>query len=593
MTHNSDPESPLDDLRRRAEERLTIAPDEGQVQPPPHVDNLVHELRTHQIELELQNEELRHTQQELIESRNRYAHLYDYAPVGYVTVDHHGIIVEANLALADMLRTQCDALLHQPLTAFIAHVDQDAYYHHRRVALKSGQRSTARLRMQRHDEKVFSAQLDTILIPADHPDHIRLRTVVSDITLLAEAETRGKVARERLARVERLESLGILAGGVAHDLNNMLGPLVGLPDLIREDVQQLTMTGDDSTDDIVESLDILKQSAQRAADVVRELVHLGRGGDYQRVPMDLNGLPSLNTDHPSLREASSTRADVTFRRELSPEPLMVLGNADYLERAIGNLLNNAIEAINADGEVVTRTAHLRLDVARDAYELIPPGDYAVLSIRDNGEGIAPEHRARIFEPFFTRRKMSDRAGSGLGLSVVNGIVKDHQGFIDVASEVGRGTKFDIYLPLIDAAHPAQEETRVTPHKGDSERILVVDDEPSQRYLGRRSLRRLGYEVTEASDGHEALAHFTQARVAGEESPFDLVLLDMIMQEEYDGLQTYQAILELYPHQKVVIASGHAENERADEAKRLGAAWVAKPYELHDLATIVATKLNQP
>jgi len=281
---------------------------------------------------------------------------------------------------------------------------------------------------------------------------------------------------------------------------------------------------------------------------------------------------------------------VAFSIKPSAGSLVISGDESHLSRAVSNVVQNAAESIEKEGTVTIKTFKKRLDTPFAGYETVPQGDYAIIEISDTGEGIDKESLGQILEPFYTRKKKSTRSGSGLGLSVVHGIIKDHSGFIDVNSEAGAGSLFALYLPLVDA-QPKEKicESPDTPAVGGAERILIVDDEPGQRFIACKSLQRLGYEVTEAEDGHQALAHFEKAKRSGAASPYDLIVLDMIMEEGFDGLDAYEAILKLYPNQKALVASGHAEDGRARAAEDLGADWLAKPYQTADL-TAAARKL---
>lgn len=412
-----------------------------------------------------------------------------------------------------------------------------------------------------------------------------------DVTERRQAEEREFALRDQLSRAERMESIGVLAGGVAHDLNNILGPMVVLPELIEEDLDA-AMHGDAAAhQELLNSLSVMKVSATRAASVVRDLVVLSRRGHYERKPLDLNKLSCFTSASSGIKRIGEHHPEVRIKIRTCSDVLMVHGSEEHLTRIVDNLVRNAAEAIEGKGTITITTCQKHLESSYSGYVTIPPGDYALLEVADTGSGIEPDHISRIFEPFYTRKKKTESSGSGLGLSIVNGIIEDHQGYIDVESRVGRGTTFTIYLPLTGSSGELAASQKAGSLIHGTGRILVVDDEPGQRFLASRSLTRLGYTVGTADSGQYAVKIFTEAKHAQKPSPFDLIVLDMIMEPGFDGLDALKEIMTLYPEQKVLIASGHAEDGRSIAAMDLGARWLAKPYSLSNLAKAVAELLQ--
>jgi CheY-like chemotaxis protein len=249
-----------------------------------------------------------------------------------------------------------------------------------------------------------------------------------------------------------------------------------------------------------------------------------------------------------------------------------------------NLVTNAFEAMPEGGRLTISTSCESLDRPLDGYERIEAGDYVVLRVGDTGTGISDQDRPRIFEPFYTKKEMG-RSGSGLGLSVVRGVVQDHRGKIDLQTSVGKGTAFLIYLPITDQALDETIQEQLD-YRGD-ETVLVVDDLETQRKLAVRVLSSLGYHVSAVESGREAVRYMR-------ENEADILVLDMIMEDDFDGFDTYQAIAQVRPRQKAVIASGFSETERVKEAQRLGAGqFVKKPYTLHGLGKAVREELDKP
>jgi CheY-like chemotaxis protein len=237
------------------------------------------------------------------------------------------------------------------------------------------------------------------------------------------------------------------------------------------------------------------------------------------------------------------------------------------------------------GVIALSTENRLLEIPLTGYEQIPPGNYIVLRVEDKGIGISDQDLRKLFEPFYTKKVMG-RSGTGLGMAVVWGTVKDHHGFVDVHSSPGKGTRIDLYFPAIRSALTQHETVfEAQDLKGD-ERILIVDDLEEQRDIACRILSELGYQVESVSSGEKAVEHLKTR-------PADLVVLDMIMDPGIDGLETYQKILDINPGQKAIIASGFSESERVREAQRLGAGvYVKKPYSLKTLGSAVRRELNR-
>ena len=403
----------------------------------------------------------------------------------------------------------------------------------------------------------------------------QLNVVIQDRSVQKSAVTREKALSARLARSERLESLGILAGGVAHDLNNILGPLVGYPDLMLDDVPEGSRVYND--------LLTIRNSGLRAAAVIRDLLTLARRGTHQTELVDLNEIARDFLASPVWRELESSRPELRVEVRLQEDLPPVMASPHHMGQTFMNLALNACEAIDGAGTVRIQTEVRYLDQPVSGYDTVADGEYAVLHVGDSGRGIEKEDLEHIFEPFYTNKKMG-RSGTGLGLSVVYASVKDAEGYVDVRTEPGEGSDFVLYLPARPRALTSVlGEASVI---GGGESILVVDDVPEQREVAVRLLTRLGYVVTTAENGRSALDLV-------EDRPFHLIILDMIMEDDFDGLDTYRAIRSRRPDQRCVIASGFAENAKVREAQALGAgAYIQKPYTVDKLGRAVRTELQR-
>ncbi|HSS40221.1 MAG TPA: ATP-binding protein, partial [Polyangia bacterium] len=350
---------------------------------------------------------------------------------------------------------------------------------------------------------VFRNQIAVVL------RNIRLHQEVLRRTMLHE-----RSVQERLATSKRLEALSVLAGGVAHDLNNALGPMLVIPDVIFGQLTHL-VPDQGALAELRDDLDNIKMAAERAAQTIKDLLTLGRQGRRPKAELDLNRLvKSCLLNAPWMAE----RGKLNLRIELHPEPLPVRGAESQLARAVSNLLRNAMEAVNTDGEVTVRTSRVDLETTNVGFETVPSGAYVVLAVADTGCGIPPANLERVFEPFFTNKHAGENSGSGLGLAIVHSVVKEHDGFIDLASRPGAGTTFTLYLPAGRAPQPRARPQPETPHR--HARVLVIDDDATQLRTFRRILMQLGYEVETSPSGLRACETFSQA-LATRQAPFDL------------------------------------------------------------------------
>jgi DNA-binding LacI/PurR family transcriptional regulator/signal transduction histidine kinase/ActR/RegA family two-component response regulator len=392
--------------------------------------------------------------------------------------------------------------------------------------------------------------------------------------------------QERLATTKRMEALSVLAGGVAHDLNNALGPLVALPDVI---IGQLgdTRGNDASARDLRADVETIKVAALRAAQTIKDLLTLGRQGRTAKENVDINRVIKSCMANHTLRFAEEGTAHVSLVSDLAPAPLVVRGSESQLARAVDNLIRNAVEAFAGNGEVIVKSGSVDIREPRAGYEIVPPGRYVTVSVSDDGCGIEPHDLGQVFEPFFTKKRAKESSGSGLGLSIVHGVVKEHEGFIDVVSTPRVGTNISLYFPLVEGL---ERRGPVSAAPRGSARVLIVDDEQVQLRTGRRVLMSLGYEVEIMDSGIRAYELFSRAAASGK-SPFDLVIIDMVLGEVLDGVQVVEQIQRLFPAQKVIVVSGHAPPERAELAVHKGLTWLVKPYGMETFAQTVQQVLR--
>jgi signal transduction histidine kinase len=402
------------------------------------------------------------------------------------------------------------------------------------------------------------------------------RQLRTEIAEREEAEKARSELEQRLVRAEQMEMIGTLAGGVAHDLNNILTGLLGYPDLL---LMKL-----DKDSPLRRPVEVIRQSGQQAAAIVQDLLTLARRGVREEKVVSLNDLIRQYVAGVQHRELVDRHLEVAFALELEDDLLHVRGSAVHLEKVVANLVGNAFEACAGAGHVVVRTVNVTIESPVTGFEVIPDGDWVVISVQDDGVGMAPEEVRRIFEPFFSKKQLG-RSGTGLGMAVVWGSVKDHGGHFDVESAPGGGTRVRVYLPACREALSESMATAV-PATGGTETVLVVDDVEIQREIASEILVPLGYSVHAVASGEQALEWF---RDGGEA---DLVVLDMIMDPGIDGLETYRRIVAEKPGQKALISSGFSETERVREALALGAGgYLKKPYTVAGLAQLVREVLD--
>jgi len=293
--------------------------------------------------------------------------------------------------------------------------------------------------------------------------------------------------QERTAATARMETLSVIAGGVAHDLNSVLSPLVALPDVILSLVSQLGVDSLPEGQRLCGYVGTIKLAASRATETIRDLMTLGRQGRTSKVRLDLNSVAATCVDAESSLALRLEGANVRVEMELSRQPLFVSASQYHIERAISNLIRNAVEAIGDRGTLTVKTAVARFDEPAGHLEPVAPGEYALLSISDTGPGIPRELLNRVFEPFFSNKTLRDSSGSGLGLSIVRGVVKEHEGYIDVSSEQGRGTTFTLYFPLAQSASTTASGPYVSEAPASAESVSSAQtlDEPSPVSTGKR------------------------------------------------------------------------------------------------------------
>ncbi len=407
---------------------------------------------------------------------------------------------------------------------------------------------------------------------------VEILCIGNDVTELKAAEKARQELALRLQRAEKMEAIGTLAGGVAHDLNNILAGLVSYPELL---LMQLP-----EGSSLKKPLMTIQKSGEKAARIVQDLLTLARRGVAVTKVVDFNAVVSDYLNSPEFRDLEQHHPGIVVDTRLEEGLLFIRGSPIHLSKTLMNLVSNAAEAMPDGGTITISTCNAYIDGASPLSHHLKEGDYILLTVSDTGIGISRDDLSRIFEPFYTKKVMG-RSGTGLGMAVVWGTIQDHDGYIDIHSREGEGTTFSIYLPATREKPVDMEKGfSIGRYRGSGESILVVDDMEDQREIAVSMLSQLDYRVSAVSSGEAAVEYLRDHSV-------DLVVLDMIMVPGIDGLETFRRILKIRPGQPAIIVSGFSESKRVKEAQRLGVgAYVKKPYLLKNIAAAVRSELDR-
>jgi signal transduction histidine kinase/ActR/RegA family two-component response regulator len=391
------------------------------------------------------------------------------------------------------------------------------------------------------------------------------------------SQMRQKTLENQLLQAQKMQAIGTLAGGVAHDLNNILSGITSYPELM------LMKLPEESS--LRAPLKTIQISGEKAAAIVQDLLTLSRRGSATFCPVDLHTVVTEYLESPELKKMLSFHPGVTVKTRFEAPPFAISGSTVHLSKTIMNLVTNAAEAMPKGGCVGIDLRGTHLDPGHRISGKLAPGRYVKLIVSDSGKGIDPLVVDRIYEPFFTTKKMG-RSGSGLGMAVVWGTVEDHQGHIRVQSSTDSGTAFELWFPAIEdnVKKPVCAEAEL-PRANHDESVLVVDDVAQQREIAKAILIDLGYTVTAVDSGENAIAYL-------QETDSDLLLLDMAMEPGLDGLETYRRILEFKPGQRAVIVSGFSDSDRVQSTLKLGAhCYVKKPYTIESISKAIRDALD--
>jgi len=511
------------------------------------------------------------------ESEKKYRRIFENIPDVYFETNLEAKVLEVSPSIEKITFYTQDEIKGQSIFKIYNDLKQREEIIHRLIT--NGTVKNHEIDFIDKDGKVSCCSINAELVKDDNGSPERVMGVLRDISEQKAVEKEQKELEERLSRSQKMEALGLLAGGVAHDLNNILSGIVTYPELLAMDLA--------ADDPLRKSLDIIQSSGLRAAEIVQDLLTLSRRGVITKDIINLNDL-ILNFLHtPEYQKILSFHPNVRVEKKINSAFPFIKGSFVHLQKTVMNLISNAAEAQPKGGTIRLSTSDQHLESPLKGYDRVAAGDYIVLSVEDDGSGIEPEDLKRIFEPFFTKKVMG-RSGTGLGMTVVWGTVQDHGGYIDIDSTMGTGTRFDLYFPVsTDVPIPSPELFSLDHIQGRGEKILIIDDIKEQRQIAEILLQKLGYETASVASGEEAVSYLKEHKA-------DLLLLDMIMEPGIDGHETYKQILSFEPGQKAIIASGFSQTLQVKETLALGAGqYLKKPYTIEKIGLAVKAELDKP
>jgi len=528
------------------------------------------------------HEEIRERKQvtaDLRQSEEKYRTLIDNIQDG-VFIIQDGKFLFANDALAKMAGYSLSEIIAMEFQTLVAPEDQNLLVkrYRRRQAGESVEKEYEFRMLHKDGNTRVYVNLNIDIIT--YKDKVASIGTIKNITERKLAEMEKRELEARLQRSEKMEAIGTLAGGVAHDLNNILSGIVTYPELLLMDIPEESP--------LRKPIFTIQKSGERAAAIVQDLLTLARRGAATEEIIDLNRIVDEYLRSPEYKMLLTFHADAKLEAVLAKDLLCMMGSPVHLSKTVMNLVSNAIEAMPDGGKIRVSTENRYLDSPVKGFDHVKKeGDYVVLTVADSGVGISPQDIKQIFEPFYTKKVMG-RSGTGLGMAVVWGTVKDHGGYIDVQSSENKGTVFTLYFPAFREESSGERlAVAVEDCRGRGESVLVVDDVEEQRTIAGAILSKLGYHVATVSCGEDAVRYVR-------ENPVDLLVLDMIMGTGMDGLETFREIIKWKPGQKAIIASGFSETARVKETQHLGAGeYVKKPYSMEKIGFAVRKELDKP
>lgn len=557
-------------LRRQAEEiareKAFKSPRNPEEMSLEETRQILHDLRVHQIELEMQNEELRRSQQELDAAGARYFDFYDLAPVGYLTLSEKGLILAANLTTAAMLDVVRSNLIKKPFSRFIFKEDQDTFYLNNKRLFNTAAPQMWELRMLKQDGTSFWARFNAI-VAKDSDGEAVCRIVMSDIT-------DRKFAEEAQLKLHKLESVGTLAGGIAHDFNNILATIQGYIELAKMDITP----GNKGYNRMIS----IEKSILQATELTKRLITFAKGGDPIRVITNISAM----VKNAILSSIGESPVGMKFYLDSDLWPAEI--DEGQICQVIRNLVINAVEAMPEGGMLTVRVKNMTVN-EQDRLPL-SNGDYIRISLEDKGAGITRESLPVIFDPYFSTKQRGSEKGMGLGLSVCHSVVSKHDGCIIVESEERKGSTFHVYLPAAVNNASLIKKPKPDEKPGAKSRILVMDDDAMIRDMLSELLVAMGYDVETADDGLAAIDLYIEAMES--RKPYQMLILDLTVPGGVGGKLTMERLRVINPDVKCIILSGYTDDPVIQNYQQYGfGGALTKPFTLKDLQNIFANILT--
>ncbi len=513
----------------------------------------------------------------LKKTRERYHDLFEYNPNILLTHDVKGFIIDTNLRFKEELGYGKTEIIGTAFKDFISERYRPQFKTYLKTVVEEGKtKGCMALLTKSGEERIL--EYDNKLMRAPDGNALYIQGNARDVTEQIQTKRALRDSETKLTRAKKMEVVGLLAGGVAHDLNNILSGIVSYPELLLLDKAL--------SPNVRKGIETIKKSGDRAASIVNDLLTIARGVANVKEALNLNTAIRDYLASPEYEMLIQFHPLVDIKTNLYPDLLNISGSMVHIEKVIMNLVSNAAEALDGKGDtVIISTENRYLEKPLKDYDDILVGEYALLIVSDNGPGVIEKDLDRLFEPFYTKKRMG-RSGTGLGLAVVWNTVQDHKGYINVTSS-REGTLFELFFPITrEEVLDEKIQVPIEKYKGNGEKILIVDDVEEQQRIASAMLTILGYNIATVSSGEEAVKYLKH-------NTADLVVLDMIMDPGMNGCETYEQILTFNPEQKAIIASGFAETNDVRAIQRMGAGkYIKKPYTLEKIGFAVKEELSK-
>jgi len=510
-------------------------------------------------------------EKESSENRKKFQNILDSMEDGYYEVDLKGQIVFCNESYCRIIGYSKDEVIGRSYHDSVDAENKKKLFEAFNNVFKTGRTSKIldwEVKRKDGSNRFVEASIDFVKDPDNVP--VGFRGLIRDITERRQAEEANKKLEHELRHAQKMEAIGTLAGGIAHDFNNILMNIQGNVSLMMMDI--------DPTDPYYENLKKIEDSVENAASLTRQILGFARGGKYYIKEMDLNELVEKTS-----KLFGHARKEISMSTKLQENIWSVKADQSQIEQVLLNIYVNAWQAMPSGGNLYIAVKNVVIDETYITTFAIQLGRYVRMSITDTGAGMDESTRQRVFDPFFTTRGIGK--GAGLGLAAVYGIVKNHDGFITVYSEQGKGSTFNIYLPACEIIKDDKKKETDRRIAGTGT-ILFVDDEEMIIDVGQAILKKLGYNVIVATGGKEAVDVFEKNK-----DKIDLVILDMIM-PDMNGNEVFDRIREINPDVKVMLSSGYALNGQAAGIMDKGCnGFIQKPFNVNKLSVKLSEILH--